>query len=508
MLSYENLIVHDRFDKSKTTRSLSEEFTSDKNRIVFSPPFRRLQQKAQVFSLETNAAVRSRLTHTLEVATIGITIAEKITEKLLEEKILSTTQILPFIKIVENACLIHDIGNPPFGHFAEEAIKKWFTEFWSEAFVKAIIVKKEAQESFLKTINTSEEELSQISIIRSLICDFTNFDGNPQAIRIATKLQDIPGEYKDIGMNLTYSQIASIMKYIATPNTIDKSKPLYKKAGYFFSEEEKIQEIRTKLKISGRYPLTYIMEAADDISYCLSDIEDGIEKEIFPASYFFEKILHEYGQVCETAKHKYLTLIKSKIENNQDFKKDFFLFKIDIIRDLEKHSINRYIEKHSEILAGTLPELIDKNSDEGKMLSCLKILARKYLFRSKEAENKELVGYHAIYGLLDKYKCLLELEHSKFVDLITSKENINKVLGSGMDLQWRLFNRLPEKYVKCYKYEYDKLREKVTANSLSEEDFLQWEWFHRAHLIVDYISGMTDNFVLETYNLLYGIKVQ
>lgn len=137
------------------------------------------------------------------------------------------------------------------------------------------------------------------------------------------------------------------------------------------------------------------------------------------------------------------------------------------------------------------------------MLACLKTLSRKYLFRSKEAENKELIGYHAIYGILDKYKSLLDLPYEKFYSLIDSKHNITNLLGTGLDFQWRLFNKLPEKYIDAYRHEYNYAQEVYKELS----DFLQYEWFQRAHLIVDYVAGMTDNYVLETYNLLYGIKI-
>lgn len=481
---YDSLIIGKRFGLTNTARNLNEEFTSDKNRIIFSPPFRRLQQKAQVFSLETNASVRSRLTHTLEVATIGVTIAEKIANRLNEANILEQRLIIPFIKIVENACLLHDLGNPPFGHFAEEAIKKWFTKYWSDAFTAAS--------------NIKQAEFQTMPIQKILINDFLHFDGNPQSIRIMVKLQDIPLNYGNVGMNLTYSQIASVVKYIATPNLIDKNNHLFKKAGYFISESEKIEEIKKELSLEKRYPLTYIMEAADDISYCLSDIEDGIEKRILTPQEFFQKLAIEY-EATNPKDNRYKRVLDKK-EN----KRDFFHFKIDFVRDLEMYAVESYINNHQKIIDGSFQELIDESSDEGKMLKCLKTLSRKYLFRSTEAENKELVGYQAIYGILYKYKCLLELEYSRFWKLVQSKHDINTVLGSGMDLEWRLFNRLPDKFIEVYKYESEECKNEYGENT---DIFKQYEWFHRAHLIVDYISGMTDNYVLETYNLLYGIKI-
>lgn len=478
---YDKLIVKTR-TKSNAERSLSEEFTSDKSRIIFSSPFRRLQQKAQVFSLETNAAVRSRLTHTLEVATIGISIAEKIVHTLVNEKLIAPNLVLPFIKIVENACLIHDIGNPPFGHFAETAIKEWFAKNWRALFFKATKLEK--------------SKVHEYVISKTLMQDFLHFDGNPQGVRIVCKLQDIPGLYTDIGLNLTYSQIASIIKYPGSTSNVNSKNPLYKKAGYFHSENAKIEEIKQILGFENRYPLTYIMEAADDISYCLSDIEDGLEKRILSTSYFFQKLQLEWTNNFDGKTHDFDSYFTGKT------KADFFKFKIELTRELEQHAINTYIGRHKEVLNGTLPELIDKDTDGGLMLKCLKAVARKYLFRSPDAENNELAGHEIILGILNKYSAILKIKHGEFYNLVSAKEDLDKVLGSGLDLEWRLFNRLPEKYIEAYKFEYGKCK-----TEFDEETFIQYEWFHRAHLIVDYISGMTDNYALETYKLLYGIKL-
>ena len=165
---------------------------------------------------------------------------------------------------MENACLLHDLGNPPFGHFAEEAIKKWFRINWRETFIAATSI--------------PERDLAGTdAIINILLNDFLNFDGNPQGIRIVTTLQDIKlptrnGTFTDSGLNLTISQIAAILKYTSSPSEVDKSDSLKKKAGFFYTEAEKISLIKKRLGITGRYPLVYIMEAADDISYCLSSL--------------------------------------------------------------------------------------------------------------------------------------------------------------------------------------------------------------------------------------------
>jgi dGTPase len=477
--------------KNEDSKSLRESFISDKNRIIYSGPFRRLQQKAQVFSLETNATVRSRLTHTLEVATVGISLAEKISDILVKRNIMDKDCELPFIKIVENTCLLHDIGNPPFGHFAEAAIKKWFGLNWERYYQRS-------------TGNISVR-WEQSTIIKTLISDFLQFDGNPQGIRIISKLQDVPDDHQDYGLNLTYSQVFAMLKYLASPSEVRSNNHLFKKAGYFHSEAKKIQEIKEFFGFDKRFPLTYIMEAADDIAYSLSDIEDGIEKRVITASEFFERLLEEWGLLGETGDFPFGNLIDYNLINNKRSKHAFFLFKIKFTRELIKHAVDRYTENHDKILNGEIEELICKNSDEGKALKSITNVTRKYLFRSREAEDIELAGHKIIYGILDAYKPLFTLDSNRFYSLVESIKDVNKQ-QKGLDMEWRLFNRLPGRYVDAYTYDYKAKWDECQGTGKMEE-FYQYEWFYRAHLIVDYISGMTDNYALETYRLLYGISI-
>ena len=124
--NYNKFIVVNRLRNSTRKRIRQiDQFYSDRSRILYSSSFRRLQQKAQVFSLESNASVRTRLTHSLEVSDLGRTLANNIAYRLKNAKKLRENNILSLVAIVENACLLHDIGNPPFGHFCEAAIQDW-----------------------------------------------------------------------------------------------------------------------------------------------------------------------------------------------------------------------------------------------------------------------------------------------------------------------------------------------------------------------------------------------
>lgn len=261
-------------------RSLVDEFYSDRTRIIYYAGFRRMQQKAQVFSLEKNPSVRSRLTHSIEVSDVGKRLTLRISDELNKKGILDEKYNDSLIAIVENACLLHDLGNPPFGHFGETAIKKW----WKENY-KKYIDDYNARASIVSARNinfsTKEEKV--------LLKDFEEFDGNPQGLRnilrVCKNLDQTESKVQS-GLNLSYPTILCDVKYVRCAGEIIKrniAKGIVKKAGYFQSERNIFDKIYSEMGMypaKKRYPFVYIMEAADDIAYGLSDIADGIEKKI------------------------------------------------------------------------------------------------------------------------------------------------------------------------------------------------------------------------------------
>jgi dGTPase len=453
-------------------RSGFQESLSDKSRVVYSSAFRRMQQKAQVFSLETNAAVRSRLTHTLEVADVGKRIAIGVANQLFVLEKLSQDEKDVFINLAETACLMHDIGNPPFGHFGEEAIKRWFKNNYASVLKKA-------------KIRVPDKENKEYN----LLCDFFEFDGNPQGFRIVTQLSGIKIEDYDYGMNLTYAQLGAFMKYVRLPgDEILKSK--YKKAGYFHTEKNIMDDVNFKLGLLARHPTLYIMEAADDISYCISDIEDGIEKRIITPNLFFNTLVKYYVR-----DNRDESLIKPYIKESSEYEEyDFFKFKIDTSINLSNRAIENYIENETSILNGTNNAIMEDKSNEALLLKYLKEFARTYLFTAPEAENMEIAGFNVIKGLLDDYKSILELETLQFALLLSGQVK-------GMDIEKRLLHKLPLKYIQIYKGQL----KKYMFPDL-DQNFV--EWYLRAHLIVDYISGMTDTYSLQIHKLFKGIDVK
>jgi putative dGTPase len=469
--TYNGFISITRVRKSSLQRSrIIDQFYSDRSRIIYSSSFRRLQQKAQVFSLEPNSSVRTRLTHSLEVSDLGRTLANQIAYRLEKQKKLTKDKILSLVAIVENACLLHDIGNPPFGHFGEAAIREW------------------AQNDIRSSIPVEIEDQieDKNSLLNNLINDFKEFDGNPQGFRIVTKLH---ADYDEYSLNLTYSTLLCILKYPRTTGE-EKNEGILKKAGYFQTEKELVEKIyrEVKMKLKHRYPFVYIMEAADDIAYCMSDIADGIEKGILTEEEFLNEFKIEWRN----------SFGDEKIPVDLPEKKDLKGFNQDISIPWSKkamdEAVKRFILLDKEIYEGSAESLISNDKDMGRVLETMKNVSRRILYTSFEAESIEITGYAVITGILNKYSSILKMSYKDFKCLV----NDEKI--KGFDFEKRLFHLVGKRYIQAYKHE-------VSKNVETEENFLIKEWWLRAHLIIDHISGMTDEFALETYQMFEGIRL-
>lgn len=481
---YKTLISGTRLGETENPdRSLSEMALSDHARVVYSSAFRRLQTKTQVFALAPNAALRSRLTHSIEVASVGRWISQDVVSRIegLDPSLITT---IPYL--VETACLAHDIGNPPFGHFGEDAIKEWFKTNCNDILVASIGA----------PFKNSPE-------VNNLMNDFYNFDGNPQSIRILTRLQGRTGEERrKKGMNLTCTQILTCLKYPRNPS---ESNECWKKAGYFHSESDIITACWGKIKGTGsqlRFPLAYLVEAADDISYCLSDLEDGIDERLITTMQIFEGLLEWSASKSESEimsnLRKTLEVLRgealSKEKNSRDY---FMIFKTTCTAALIKRAADLYIERHKEVLNGNIISLFKENGDELKLLNSLKALASSKIYPSDPVEIPFMTGRSVINKILDTYRPILELQLEYFNKLkkAAATGDRSEVKHFGFSLGLPLFNRLPKHYLEIYE-EY--------ANEHNQHDKKVWEWFCRAHLVVDYLSGMADDYAVRFYKKISG----
>jgi dGTPase len=476
-------------------RSIAVDAESDRGRVVFSAPFRRLQQKAQVFSLEPNAAVRSRLTHSIEVAQVGRFIADQIVDKLLESQLVNALQARAFVTFVEVACLMHDLGNPPFGHFGEAAIAEWFRRIGPGVLGE---VARTTGTSF--TAPQVEEALS----------DFVEFDGNCQGLRIAALLQWTGDEF---GLNLTYTSLASYLKYLRPPSfnvhESAKARRFTKKAGYFHTEAGLVAAIWRHFEIDPanpqRFPLAYIMEAADDIAYCISDLEDAIEKELINGDQLFAELRTRWA-LCRQDKSssreadELTAILKSASEATDEVSTRFTKFRTRLSRLLSEVASTSYLANHQQILDGSRGSLIDESSPAGEILEILKTYCREKVYQHRSIQRKELAGLTAVRGLLNHCQCLLEASRERFEACLSQKTK--DASGTRILAERKLLSIFPERHIKAYLYHLKSLE----RLQLSGKEKGLREWVLRAHLVTDFISGMTDDFAIWSFQTLSGIR--
>jgi len=460
---------------------LAEQFESDRGRIIQSAAIRRLQQKTQVFPLENNSAVRSRLTHSLEVQQTGRHIVRTIFKKLSDK----TDQhgLSAFERevetLVEMSCLMHDIGNPPFGHFGEAAINHWFTGHLDKHVLFA----------------QADNKMLALQLKHEL----KNFEGNAQAFRIIFNL---------LKLNLTYSQAASILKYTRSglEQKPDKDKPLAylkKKVGFYYSEFENIEQMSEHLDIKSghRYPLAYLMEAADDISYCLADIEDGVEKGLMDCDKLAESLKSTFVYFAKDQSNtRFLknksfdqavdyALSRSHKEPINKAHEFFVWLRVQLIHPLVDHAAESFLANIEDVYEGSLNRaLLEDDSLFHHIIATFKSVAIKHIFSTHEVETKELQGYRVISGLLKAFEPLLLCNTDAFQDMV----NGNKRGGL---IEARLFKRLANKHLKAYMKVVEPLR--------SKPDFVLLEFYYRCRLIQDHVSGMTDQYALEEYRNLH-----
>jgi len=459
--------------------NLEYSIESDRGRILSSPAFRRLQKRTQVFALELNASIRTRLTHSLEVAQtarfIAKSILTKLSEKGLENYGLEGLENA-FVSTSEMTSLLHDIGNPPFGHFAEETVNKWMRTHALPLF---------------DTVDASSAAASALR--ETLKTDIVNYDGNAQAIRLISKLQRL---------NLSYTQTLAVLKYTRgayepKPSSDDPLNYLKKKPGYYYSEHDYIRTLQESLNVTPghRFPITYIMEAADDISYLTADLEDSVEKGILNLDQVYDLI----RKACEAENEHYLLdLIQDKYEKAKrneapyQFNMFFTLTRAQLVKELVGHVVDIYMDNHEAIYEGSFNSALleyDKESEYYKAIRILKKISTKHIYQNREVQTLELQGYTIVNGLLDIYKPLLELSAEDFSKLLKD-EKIECFVAM------RLIRRISSKQIVAYQADINAL------DTQDQESFALMELYYRIRLITDYVSGMTNDFALHEYRTL------
>lgn len=466
---------------------LQMQLESDRGRIINSAVVRRLQQKTQVFPLERNAAVRSRLTHSLEVQQVGRFIVQTIFRQLSasqQQQYQLTGLERACESLVEMACLMHDIGNPPFGHSGESAINRWFSQ--------------QLPDLCPLEIGNDSALTEQWQRYQQELC---NFEGNAQGLRLVVTLQQ---------MNLTYSQSACIVKYtrpgwLPRQDAPENFSYLMKKPGFYQSEAGFIAEQNELLGIAShcRHPLTYIMEAADDISYCLADIEDAVEKGILSLEKLAALLKAEFArQPAATHPIKGLKgsaqfdqLIDTALQQAQQDRinptNEFFIrLRVSMIHPLVNHAAEQFIQHIDAVYQGNFNRaLLEDDSQYHAITQSFKKVAQQHVFNDREVEMLEIQGFKIISGLLDAMLPLLKLSASQFAAVISPEG------ARALPLESRLARKLPTKHLLSYQLA-------LSQQQGSTQSKLLEEYYYRCRLLQDWISGMTDHFAFDEYRAL------
>lgn len=352
------------------------QFQRDYDRIIFSSPFRRMQNKTQVFPLPEHIFVHNRLTHSLEVASVGRSLGNLLAEKLENE--FPKNPLIPEIgTIVSTACLAHDLGNPPFGHSGEAAISNFFV--------------KGAGKEFQTLLTEGEWK------------DFTHFDGNANAFRLLT--HQFNGK-RPGGFALTYSMLSGIVKYPF--ESVQAAKP---KFGFFQSEKEIYRKIARELEIDehpsipgrfARHPLVYLVEAADDICYQIMDLEDAFKLGIL--SYEHTKDLYLGFYDWGTDK-KSLENIDATLKRVTDRNEQISYLRAGVIGKLIYETSGIFNNNREKILRGeTIGSLIGllQNQQAAAMKTVREISTEK-IYQHRSVVEIEIAGYKIIGTLLEEF---------------------------------------------------------------------------------------------------------
>jgi dGTPase len=348
-------------------------FQQDADLVVFSAAFRRLQDKTQVQPLSEGGRVRTRLTHSIEVASVGRSLGSAVADALRERRGFDAERCHALASAVHAACLAHDIGNPPFGHGGEDAIQAWF--------------------------RAHPERLGGLSAAQA--DDLRGFAGNAQGFRILTQLENYRGAG---GLRLTHATLGAFMKYMVPAASLDphSAHVTRRKPGYFESEQAYVAELRAGLGLPAqtRHPLVYLTEAADDICYAIVDLEDG-----------YDAGLLDYRDAAEL-----LGALAGRLP-------DRALARAEQLGKLRGVAIGRVIDAVGEAFVAAEPALLRGEpcaelcgaTALGALLQEAKELAARQIFTAPSVVERLLGGQRVLAALLDELSSVVdELEQAGF----------------------------------------------------------------------------------------------
>lgn len=468
-MDWNTLLCEDRirsFVRKPGASDLRTEFEKDYHRIIGSASFRRLQDKTQVFPLDRSDFIRTRLTHSLEVSSFAKSLGQNISESIrknVKDETFTAEHKLAVCDILQCAGLIHDIGNPPFGHFGETAIQDWFKRN-------------------LKRLEFEGEPIEEL-LGEQMVQDFYNFEGNTQAFRVVTKLHFLVDEH---GMNLTKGLLGTIIKYPGSSLQITGKggDVKHKKMGYFYADRENFQDVEQSTGACGmRHPLAFILEAADDIAYCTADIEDAVKKGCITYEQLVEELKH-YKSEEQSEKYKmvvsWLEERYQKALNKNYSHPDLYAVQnwvVSVQGQAIGGATHGFTSHYDEIMAGTYTKELVEETEINLLMKALKDIAYRYAFISKPILKLEIAAETIFNFLLDK-----------FVDAAIYYDTDTKLKA----VQEKMMSLVSDNYKNVYK---------IYAKGRPKEEKL----YLRLLLVTDYICGMTDSYAKSLYQELNGI---
>lgn len=447
-MDFNRLYTHHRSGNHPATSASRTDFQRDFDRIIFSSAFRRLQNKTQVFPLPGSVFVHNRLTHSLEVSSVGRSLGSAVGDFIVEKFSAELSQeskdfyLHNLSEVVAVACLCHDIGNPAFGHSGEDAIASYF----------------ERNETDFKNKFTDKEWE-----------DFVNFEGNANAIRILTHQQQGKDEG---GIQLTYTTLASIIKYPCESSAKKKGILHRKKFGFFQNEKENFLKITAATSminesenpvIFKRHPFVWLIEAADDICYNIIDMEDahrlGIVSTSDCESLFMELVKSE---------NKNLNRIEQKLLAITNKNERISYLRAKVINALINKSVHLYQSRFQEVISGTLDKaLLDIYKNENSALQQIETFSREKIYKHRAVTEIENAGYNVMYELLDHF----------VPSILKDQQTLKSYDRKALEL-------LPEQFLYPEGTDYQKVLG-----------------------VIDFVSGMTDNYATDLYRKIKGIDI-
>lgn len=477
----------------KTKSDTRSPFKKDFDTVCNSSVLRRLQDKAQVFPLEVEDYARTRLTHSIEVMTIAESLAIPAVEVIKTDikeylhkdwnKGKKYTDVRKWVDdipiILKAAALLHDMGNPPFGHLGEQIISDWF-----QNDLPRIVETGNAKTGFQYAFENASKDNSSIlsnKLKGEMANDLTHFEGNAQLLRLVTKLCYATDEN---GMNLSYPIIATFIKYPCSSSNMNKAVLSKKKPGFFFAEKDVFDDVEKKLGLNNcRHPLAFLLEAADDIAYLSADIEDAQKKGIVSIS-----MLESYLRKKEED-----PMVKNVIDRIDHYRNEASRINYPDIDDYIIHRTRvlikgimidavqtAFVENYKAIMEGTFEcELLEKSAAK-ELMNVLRTIERERIYYCQSIVESKTRAFTIIEKLLSTY-VMAVLNYSEGDK---GKDSSNNLLYSSLSKNYRF----------------------VCENAIGKEIDLNEKIYHKLLLVTDQIAGMTDTHAMVVYNTTLAIS--